>query len=160
MASILEDPIQNPSDLRKQNIKIESRRRTFWDCCAIIRTKAKSYIPSAVLNSWSASTRKMIYFTASSTVSGSDSKPLIRIFLCVNFIIGTHLEGYVKPSERSPRPVASWQHAQSISIGCTVQVLFARVLAVVCRKSCQFRLALVWIVYIPRNKQQKGLHKW
>lgn len=44
---------------------------TFCACWAIINTSSKSYIPRATSNNVFASTRKMIYFTASSTNVGS-----------------------------------------------------------------------------------------
>lgn len=43
---------------------------TFCACWATINTSEKSYIPRAMSKSLSASTRKTIYFTASSTRSG------------------------------------------------------------------------------------------
>ena len=46
---------------------------TFCACWAIINTSEKSYIPRAVSNSRSASTRKIMYLTASSTISGLES---------------------------------------------------------------------------------------
>lgn len=49
----------------------QEKMRTFCACCATSSTSEKSYIPSAVSNSLSASTRKMIYLTASSTSAGS-----------------------------------------------------------------------------------------
>ena len=46
---------------------------TFWVCCAIKRTSEKSYIPRATSNNVSASTRKIMYLTASSTAVGTRS---------------------------------------------------------------------------------------
>jgi hypothetical protein len=43
---------------------------TFWEYRATRRTREKSYIPRAVSNRRSASTRKIMYFTASSTIFG------------------------------------------------------------------------------------------
>src|SRR5258707_9176702 len=48
-----------------------NKKGTFWACCAIKSTSEKSYIPRATSNSVSASTRKIMYLTASSTAVGT-----------------------------------------------------------------------------------------
>lgn len=51
---------------------------TFCDCCAIIRTSGKSYMPSARSNSLFESLRKMMYLTASSARSASLAVRFVR----------------------------------------------------------------------------------
>lgn len=68
---ILWDPEINVSHKLCEPLK--GKECTFCACCAIIRTRLKSYIPNAVSNKVSASTRKMMYLTASSTTSGCNS---------------------------------------------------------------------------------------
>ena len=87
---------------------------TFCECCAISSTSEKSYMPRAVSNSRSASTKKIMYFTASSTKSGSDSVQSFSDLFPVKYNNHTDLLNEVKVQAQPHGPEVASRRVPSI----------------------------------------------
>lgn len=91
---------------------------TFWACWAIISTNEKSYIPNAVSKRRSASTKNIIYFTASSTNSGSvsvSSRAISERFINQRSNNSANLVGEVREPAQPHDPMVFWPHKLSRS---------------------------------------------